>query len=322
MSITSHQPLVFLFSGQGSHYYHMGRELYLQNSCFKHWMQLADELLKPKVGVSVLESLYHDNFKKSDLFKRTLVTHPAIFMLQYALAQTLIEEGVKPDYVLGTSLGEFAAAAIAGCLDFESALNAVILQAQMIENYCSPAQMLAVLHTPQTYNDHPTLSQYSELASINFDQHFVITCKQDALSKAEGLFKEKQITYQILAVDHGFHSQYIDNAAMHYLHAISNVTIKSPSIPLISCMTATSIERIDHQHLWDVIRKPILFQQTIHNLEKLNNYNYVDVGPSGTLATFAKYNLSNCSHSKAIPILTPYGHDVENLARTISALAT
>ncbi|MGA1876364.1 MAG: acyltransferase domain-containing protein, partial [bacterium] len=148
--------VVFLFSGQGSHYYQMGRELYERHPGFRKWMLMGDGLASDLIGLSVLEQLYNDPFRKSDRFDRTLYTHPAIFLVEYALARTVMDMGIEPTHVLDSSLGGFAAAAVAGVLSFEEALTAVVEQAKVLEAQrpkvmyisCSRAHIL------------PSISQY------------------------------------------------------------------------------------------------------------------------------------------------------------------
>ncbi|MBZ5525861.1 MAG: acyltransferase domain-containing protein, partial [Acidobacteriia bacterium] len=108
---------VFMFSGQGSQYFQMGRGLYDNNKTFREWMIRLDGIARDLCGRSVIEALYSDAQRRADPFERTLLTHPAIFMVEYSLAQSLICSGVLPDMVLGVSLGSFAAAAVAGFID-------------------------------------------------------------------------------------------------------------------------------------------------------------------------------------------------------------
>lgn len=123
---------VFMFSGQGSNYFQMGRELFDRNQAFRDSMLQLDAVVRRAAGMSVIEILYGPG-QKTEVFDRTVLTHPAIFMVEYALAQTLMRAGVVPDVVLGTSLGSFAAAALAGFADVEEMLEIVIRQAQALE---------------------------------------------------------------------------------------------------------------------------------------------------------------------------------------------
>src|SRR5262245_6272077 len=134
-----------MFSGQGSHYLQMGRALFDDNRIFRDWMMRLDDFVRQSSGTSVIETLYSDRHKAGDSFDRTLLTHPAIFMVEYSLAQTLIDLGVQPDMVLGVSVGTFAAATVAGFLGVENALTAVMRQASALEENCEAGGMTAVL---------------------------------------------------------------------------------------------------------------------------------------------------------------------------------
>lgn len=299
------KPIVFMFSGQGSHFYQMGQELYQHAPLFRDWMNKADRVYRGLTGLSVIEQLYQSGYKKSDPFSRTLLTHPAIFMVQYALAQELLAKDILPDLVLGTSLGEFAAATLAGILSFETALEAVIKQAELIEKTCKQGSMIAVFHNPSLY-EHPFIKSYSEIASFNFPEHFVLSGEKENLKKVEDDIKQHQISYQVLNVSHGFHSSSIDPAVSDYLDFIQKQSFEAPKIPFISCVySKTTLPR--PEHFWQIIKKPILFQTTVQNLETTKAYSYIDVGPSGTLATFIKYNLSQGSNSKVFRTLSPFG---------------
>ena len=129
MAPAGSKPVIFMFPGQGSHYYHMGRELFEKQPYFRAWMLKGDRLVQERLGCSVLEHLYGLENKKTTPFTRTLLTYPAVFLVQYSLAQTLLEQGLEPDYVLGVSMGSFAALAVAGVLSYEEALLAAIEQA-------------------------------------------------------------------------------------------------------------------------------------------------------------------------------------------------
>src|SRR3569833_4107031 len=103
-----------MFSGSGSHYYQMGKELFRQSPVFQQWMMRLDERVQTLIGESVVLELYESQKRISDDFERTAMPHPAIFMVEYALAQMLIASGVRPDCVLGTGAGEFVVAVVLG----------------------------------------------------------------------------------------------------------------------------------------------------------------------------------------------------------------
>jgi len=309
------KPVIFMFSGQGSHYYQMGKELFEQHPTFHKWMLDLNEIASDTLGESVLDKLYDKTQSSSDLFDQTLYSHPAIFMVEYALAQVLLEDGIEPDYVLGTSMGEFASAAVAGVMPVEKALNAVVKQAQVLESHCQKGGMTAIVHKTTLFNETPQLFDNSELASVNFHSHFVVSGKPESLKDIEHFLQQKNMTYLSLPVTIGFHSALIEPAARIYTDFLQQKTSQPPKIPLISCVYADILTSFQQNYFWEIIRKPILFQQTVQALENKQAYIYLDLGPSGTLANFVKYNLTKSSQSKTFPTLTPFGLSLPNLEK-------
>ena len=181
---------VFMFSGQGSQYFQMGRELFKTNDIFHDWMIRLDTIAKGLTGDSVIGTLYSDASRKGDSFDRTLLTHPAIFMVEYALAQALIHAGVLPDMVLGASMGSFAAATVAGFIEVEDALASVVHQAIAIEE-CERGGMIAVLADPALFAED-FLSHRSELAAVNFFFAFRYIRKIERSRGDRGCLKKRQ----------------------------------------------------------------------------------------------------------------------------------
>ena len=116
-----------------------------------------------------------------------------------------------------------------------------------------------------------------------------------------------------------FHSAGIDPAGESYGDFLQSLPRRAPQLPLICCATATERVDIPKNYLWTVVREPIRFRQTIAALEARQAWTYLDLGPSGTLATFVKYNLSAQSASDVFSIMTPFGRDVSNLNQLLTS---
>lgn len=299
-------PLIAMFSGQGSQYYQMGRGLFATNKTFKSWMLKADSICHDLIGESIIDHLYNETNKASQPFTKTTLTHPAIFMVEHALLQVLYDNDIYPNVVLGGSMGEFTSAVAAKALSFETALVAVIHQAKFVDEYCQEAGMLAILADPTIYQEEQQVNQITELAAINFSSHFIVSGTKPNLEAVASYLKTKQIATQLLPISRGFHSTYIDPAAEYFLGYANKLKLIDPSIPSISCVTADKLTRLQPQYFWDIIRCPIQFQKAIEYLEKQQPYLYLDLGPSGTLATFVKYIITPTSQSKFLAMLTPF----------------
>ena len=300
------KPIIFLFPGQGCQYYQMGRELFNQPSTFRKWMLKCDIIVRDLLGFSLTAQLYDESRKISESFDDIRLSHPAIFSFEYALAQELMARGIEPNYVLGASLGEYTAATIAGIIDFEEALTATIGQAKIIDEKCAPGSMIAILDHYQLYETIAEISHHSELAAIHFDNHFVVSTARKHKKTIEDALRSRDIISQPLTVSYGFHSSNIDDAYSSLQDLFSKLTLKPAKINLISCENTRCTNQISFDHLWKVARNPIMFQKTIQLVENSGRYNYIDIGPSGTLANFVKYNLTNKSTSRIFAAVTPF----------------
>ena len=314
------RPIIFMFSGEGSQYYQMGRELFTMNAGFRRRLLHLDRIATGVMGCSVLSAIYDDRRSKADPLAYTQVTHPAIFMLGCALAETLMEEGIAPTAFLGTSLGLLIAAAVSGCIEQEAALVAVIRQAQVFETTCPPGTMLAVLASAALWNEIPELRSSSEIAAINFNTHFAISALDENVPSIEAALRTHSVDHQRVVVSRAFHSQWIDGARGALIDVMANLQYRASRAPLICCASAETRTELSAEHMWRVARQPILFRDTIALIEQEGACDYVDVGAAGTLATFVKYNMQHGSRSRVYAVMTPYGRDVQSFAATSASL--
>ncbi|WP_338551796.1 ACP S-malonyltransferase [Paenibacillus sp. KS-LC4] len=307
------KPIVFLFSGQGSQFYQMGRGLYEEVSEFRKWMNKLDEMVTPLIGESVLARLYAEDKRRDEPFERTLLSHPAIFMVEYALAQVLMARGVQPDAVLGSSMGEFAAAAVAGVLDVEAALELVVEQAKTFEATCLPGGMIGILQEPSLYDRMLLLRENTELVSINSDAHFVVAGPAAKLPSIAEALRKNGIAYQILPTSFAYHSSWIDPAAASYEARLRGLSYRQPRVRFYSGVTGRRETALRSEYFWEVARQPIRFAEAVQALEREGDCLYVDLGPSGTLANLVKRNFKQNSLSQSYAVLTPYQQDLKNL---------
>ncbi|CAH9068055.1 Polyketide biosynthesis acyltransferase BaeD [Pseudoalteromonas holothuriae] len=312
-------PTIFMFSGQGSQFYQMGRGLYESNATFKHRLQSLDSLFYLEAGYSIVEYLYDDKKLRSEPFEKISLTHPAIFMIELALANTLIDEGIKPDGVMGASLGELCAAVVAGIISAHEAIKIVIKQATIFEKLDSGA-MLAVLYDLELYYLTPAINQTCDIAAVNSQKNFVIAGTRENIAEVTELLKDKGIVYQYLPVKQAFHSSCIDHIKEHFNEEMRSFTTFAAKLPYYSCLSASKVTHIDTSYFFNVIRDPIRVSDTIRYLEARGPFNYVDLGPSGTLANSVKYNISQSGGSKPLSVMSPFGDDTTRLNNVLSTL--
>jgi trans-AT polyketide synthase, acyltransferase and oxidoreductase domains len=308
---------VFLFSGQGSQYYGMGRDLLSGSGVFAGSMRAWSTLFADMGIPGVLEEIYREDRTAADPFCDIRFTHPAILMIELALADTLRSEGVAPDCVLGASLGEFAAATVAGVLSAEDLARSIAEQVGMLEGRCPPGGMVAVLADVTLYEEDQELRSTVELAAVNSDGHFVLSGGLPELTLAERRLDAKRIMYQRLPVDYAFHSSHLDPVSEPYLKSLSSLTLRPPTIPFVSCESAGYVTRPEPSHFWRLVRSPIRFRDAIRFLDEQDaDVRYLDLGPSATMANFVTNVLGLDRGAQAVSFLNPFapqGQPLEKL---------
>ncbi|MFQ3244038.1 MAG: bacillaene synthase trans-acting acyltransferase [Arenicella sp.] len=312
---------VFMFSGQGSQYFGMGRELYLSNRHFQSWMNHCNSIVEPRIGRSMIEILYQ-NESSSQTFDRLLYNSPALISIQICLTKLLIKEEIKPDYVLGYSLGEVAAAVVSQSISLESALKLSIDFAHILERESPRAGMLAILASEEIILEHPEAFHNCFITTHNFDGNFVIGGKIEAIEKAEKVLDAHYIVHR-LPVNYGFHTPLISELKERFMTLLDGINISVPSIPIISCQKNSIInEKLAAEHLWDVFYYPVAFSTTVESMEKTASLAYIDVGPSGFLATLLKYVLRPSSDSVYCETINQFGRNIESIGHLTARLKT
>jgi len=299
--------IVFMFPGQGSQYYGMGRELLLANPVFEKSMRRMDEAFEAAGLPGTLAEIYRDDRSAATPFDALRFTHPAILMIELSLLDVLRAEGIEPDYVLGASLGEYAAAVAVGALDPEDLATVIARQVELVHRRCPPGAMLAVFDDVERYAEGVRARADCEIAAVNSDAHFVLSGTRPAIEAVARSLSDEGIVHQRLAVGFAFHSRHMEGAAAPYLELLGSLRFGAPRIPLLSCAQAGIVPELTAEHLWRMVRSPIRFRDTIRFVEReIGDAVLVDLGPSGTFANFAKHVLAPGSAAKAVAILNPF----------------
>jgi acyl transferase domain-containing protein len=295
-----------MFSGQGSQYYHMGRDLFETEPTFRSSMLAMDRIVHDIAGYSVLEQLYSDRHNRSEPLDDMRISHPGIFMVEHALATWMTQKLGPPHRLLGYSLGSFAATVAAGVLQPEQALSLIVQQALCLEERCEPGGMIAVLHDLNRLHEGNT-PLGCQIASYNYKEHFVLSAPRPILLAAQATLTQRNILSQRLPISLPFHSQWIDAGEKDCLAAMQGIHMQRPQIHISCCRSSQSLTTLSPDYFWRVARDPVFFERTIEMLEHEGPWLYIDLGPSGTLATFLKYILPATSRSQYAGILSPFG---------------
>ena len=210
------RPVVFMFPGQGSQYVNMGLELYQQEPVFREQVDLCSQLLKSHLGFDLREILYpSDEYIEEARLKldQTFITQPALFVIEYALAKLWMQWGIKPQAMIGHSIGEYVAACLAEVISLQEALELVTARGKLIQEL----PVGAMLSVSRPYEDvQPLLSSGLSLAASNGPSHCTISGPADAITALEVQLAEQGIEGRRLRTSHAFHSSMMDQIKAVY----------------------------------------------------------------------------------------------------------
>jgi len=286
-AVTGTGDLVFMFPGQGSQYPQMARELYAGEPVFRRTVDLCCELLKPELGLDLRKLLYPSNGGDPERLSATLLAQPAIFTVEYALAQLLMSWGQQPSAMIGHSVGEFAAACLAGVFSLEDALALVARRGRMMQEL--PGGAMLAVRLPDT--EVAALARNGVcVAAINAPGMSVLAGPFEAIEALEVELERRGATHRRLQTSHAFHSGMIDPLVAPFTEAVAAVRLHAPELPYISGVTGdwvTAEQTTDPSYWARHAREPVRFADGIATLARSLSPVLLEVGPGAALASFA-----------------------------------
>ena len=279
------QPVVFLFPGQGAQYQGMAMQLYHTQATFREALDECNTLFSSYLDIALLDVLFASEDNTASRLHDTAYTQPALFAVEYALAQLWQAWGVVPDALIGHSIGELVAACVADVFTLADAIQLVAHRGRLMQGL--PKQgVMAVVFAPESVV-HDALAPYADRASIaavNSPQNTVISGVREAITLIlEGL-KAKNIASTPLNVSHAFHSPLMDPMLDPFEDVASRILTQVPRIPLISNLSGQPLDQAPGSRYWrDHIRQPVRFADGMQTLHALGYALFLEVGPGGGL---------------------------------------
>jgi acyl transferase domain-containing protein len=303
--------VVFMFSGQGSQYVNMGLELYETEAVFREQVDRCAQWLNSHLGLDLRTVLYPNETQQTELaiqeLNQTALTQPALFVIEYALAQLWMAYGIQPKAMIGHSIGEYVAACLAGVFTLEEALMLVAVRGKLMQSLPVGA-MLAVPLSEAAIQ--PLLNKEIDLAAINVPTQCVVSGTDEAITQFAMQLAKQGIECQRLHTSHAFHSEMMSPILTPFLEQVQQIQLKAPKIPFISNVTGnwiTHTEATTPNYWLNHIRQTVRFAPGLQKLFKKQAYILLEIGPGRTLSTLAKQH----SESAGQFILTSLRHPKE-----------
>lgn len=305
--VNSDKPhLVFMFPGQGAQYVNMGKGLYTNEKIFREIVDNCAEFLKPHLELDIRDLLFpkNNNEDTAKKLEQTVYTQPALFIIEYALAQLLISRGIKPASMIGHSVGEYVAACISGVFTLNDALFILSKRAKLMQQQ-SPGSMLSVRLNENEIQKY--LSDDIALAAINSPTLLVLSGETGKIKALSEKLSEDKIENRFLFTSHAYHSKMMEPALKPFISEFAKIKLNKTSTPFISSLTGTWItddQAIDPNYWAAQLRNAVRFSYGVIELQRKNNPVFIELGPGRALSTLASQHRNDAVSQTVITTLT------------------
>ncbi|WP_026906947.1 hybrid non-ribosomal peptide synthetase/type I polyketide synthase [Paucisalibacillus globulus] len=292
----SNHKIAFLFTGQGSIYKEIAKDLYLSSDPFRKALDVCNEEFNNILSISIIEAIYGED---PQWMNSPLYSQPIIFSIEYALTKWWDTLGVKPYAVIGHSIGEYTAACYAGLISLKDAIKMIAQRGKMMDSIDIDGKMLGILTNEENVKHAIEESgcKHVSIAAINAPENVTISGPSQEVDRVVRAIQEKhRVFINKLDIPHPYHSKLMTKYEGVYHNEIGEIKFSHPHVTMISTITGKveNIETLGNKKYWvEHLSKCVNFQESIHQARKLGVDTFIEIGGDATLSGLAHQSIKD-----------------------------
>ncbi|TVX93370.1 type I polyketide synthase [Paenibacillus agilis] len=319
-STTKDKKIAFLFTGQGSIYEDIARDLYTTSTTFRETMNLCNEKFNEILGLSILDGIYGED---KTLLSRPLYSQAAIFSIEYALTKLWDSLGVKPTIIIGHSIGEYAAACYAGLISLDDVILMIAQRGRMMESIDVEGKMVVILTNVEYVKAALEESgcKNVSIAAVNAPDNVTISGRSDEVDIVIDTLQAKQrIFFNKLNIPHPYHSLLMKDYESMYEKSIGDITFSKLQVAMISSITGKleNEEVLGNSKYWvEHLSNTVDFQSAVQEAKRLGVDIFIEIGGDATLSGLA----NQCIDDEDILFLPSMRREADNYTQFFNSVS-
>ncbi len=304
--------VVFMFPGQGSQYAGMARDLYRELPVFRAALDECARLLEPHLGQDLRELLFRAGTDEGESepvhaspLDRTEVTQPALFAVEYALAQQWLAWGVRPAALVGHSVGEYVAACLAGVFSLADGLRLIAARGRLMQA-TARGGMLAI--SASATEVEAWLGPALELAAVNGARQCVVAGPREAIEALHAQLEERRVVARLLPTERAFHSRLMEPILAAFEAEVARTPLSEPKLRLVSNLTGlwmTAEEATSPRYWAQHLRGAVRFADDVRCLAEGGGKLFIEVGPGRALSGLVRASFASPDDGLTVTSLLP-----------------